>query len=568
MKRWKRIVPIVIAAAILCSVFWYLFVYDKDFTKDFLLNQARYFEKQSNHKIAAWIYDVAYRQSGSPAEVAIEMAEMYKSHGNYSKAEYTLSNAIAEESSLSLYIALCKTYVEQNKLLDAVSMLDNASGEMKVLLNDLRPSAPVSTPAPGFYNQSVKISVSSSTGTLYVSTDGEYPSIPEDAYRGELNLPLGESVLYAVSVGENGLVSPLSIFGFTLGGVIEPITLSDSQLDALVRQMLGKDANAQLLTSDLWVITTMTLPQSVTDPSVLQYFPNLTSLTIENNSFSSLQVLSNLTELETLTISGCPVSAQDLSVIGTLPKLKNLTLADCTITNLQGLSNAHGLKYLNLSKNAIQDASALSFMSELETLDLSHNAVTNLSYFSALTNLKELNVSHNLLTSVVPLSGCTSLVRLNISNNTVADLTGLEELAHLTTLECSSSELKDAQALATVTSLAELILSHNSLSDISYLSSLSKLTYFDFSHNQISALPQWGEDSSLVVVNGANNKLTDISVLKNCKALNNVIMDNNKITSVNALAECHNLIQVDIVNNPVKDVSKLKEQSVIVNHTP
>lgn len=568
MKRWKRILPILLAVAILCSLVWYLFIYDKDFTKDFLLSQARYFEQQSNHRIASWIYDIAYRQSGSPAEIAIEMAQMYKSHGNYSKAEYTLSNAIAEEGSLPLYLALCNTYVEQNKLLDAVSMLDNASDEIKSQLKDLRPSAPTSTHASGFYNQTVKISLSSSAGTLYVSTDGEYPSIPEDLYTGELSLPLGETVLYAVSVAENGLVSPLSIFGYTLGGVVEPITLADTQLDAQVRQLLGKDATAQLLTSDLWTITSLTVPQSVTDYSVLQYFPSLTSLTIENASFSSLQVLSGLTGLETLTITGSTVSSQDLSVIGNLPKLKNLTLSNCAITNLQGLSNAHQLTHLNLSSNTIRDASALSFMSELKVLDLSHNAISNLSYLSALTGLQELNVSYNLLTSVVPLSGCTSLVKLDISHNSIEDLTGLEALAHLTTLESSHNELKDIQALSSITSLAELILAHNKLSDISCLSSLSGLTYFDFSHNQIPALPQFTEDSSLVVINGANNQLSDISGLKVCNALNNVIMDNNKITSVDALAECHNLIQVDITNNPVKNVRKLTDQSIIVNYTP
>ena len=126
MKRaLKRILPILLGIVVIVSIVWYLFVYDRDFTRDMLLTQARFFEGQGNHTVAAWLYDQAYRQSEDNESVAIELAEQFKAAGNYTKAEYTLSNAIADGGSAELYVALCKTYVEQDKLLDAVTMLDN-----------------------------------------------------------------------------------------------------------------------------------------------------------------------------------------------------------------------------------------------------------------------------------------------------------------------------------------------------------------------------------------------------------------------------------------------------------
>lgn len=125
MKKFLRaFVPIVLVLAIIACLGWYLFIYDREFTRDILLQGARYFENRSEHEAAAWFYDLAYRQAGDNDAVAIELAEQYKSTGNYTKAEYTLTNAIADGGGAELYIALCKTYIEQDKILDAVKLMD------------------------------------------------------------------------------------------------------------------------------------------------------------------------------------------------------------------------------------------------------------------------------------------------------------------------------------------------------------------------------------------------------------------------------------------------------------
>ena len=55
----KRILPILLVIVVIASIAWYLFVYDRDFTRDLLLQQARLFERNGKHDVAAWLYDQA-----------------------------------------------------------------------------------------------------------------------------------------------------------------------------------------------------------------------------------------------------------------------------------------------------------------------------------------------------------------------------------------------------------------------------------------------------------------------------------------------------------------------------
>ncbi len=568
-STWKRILPILLLIVTLCSIVWYLFVYDRTFTKDMLIRQARYFEQEGSHQIAAWLYDAAYLQSGSSEDVAIELSDLFKAHDNYSKAEHTLSKAISDHPTVNLYIALCNIYLEQNKLLDAVTMLDSISDpEIKMQLDQLRPAAPTPSVPPGYYAQYLTVQVQSTEGALYVSGDGEYPSTKDDAYTGGVTLVGGENKIYALSVGENGLVSPLSIFTYTVGGVIEEVTLSESALDRLVRDTLGFSDDYRLMTSDLWKITSLVFPKDAGSISDLQYFPYLTELTINGGSYESASILSALYNLEKLSVTGVNLSAQDLNNIAQLPNLKELTLTKCGLSSIENLAGAQNLQYLNLSRNTIRDLTALSFMSDLHTLDLSHNAVINLSYLSALTNLKNLNVANNKLASLVPLVGCTALEKLDISYNDIGNLTGIENLKKLKELTASGNNMTDLDILSGCTQLTHLTVSDNSLLNINTVTKLPLLEYLDFSYNEVKKLPQWTKSNNLIHIDGAHNQISSVSNLKNCLKLNIVIMNSNKISKIDDLVKCPELVRVDVTANPVKNVSKLTAMEIIVIYTP
>ena len=124
-KLFKTLLIILLLIAILSSLAWYVFVYDRSFVRDLLITSARTCANMGYSSASSMFYDWAYTHSDQDESVAIELANQYKEEGNFTKAEYTLANAIADGGTSELYIALCKTYVEQDKLLDAVTMLDN-----------------------------------------------------------------------------------------------------------------------------------------------------------------------------------------------------------------------------------------------------------------------------------------------------------------------------------------------------------------------------------------------------------------------------------------------------------
>ena len=76
-KVLKFLVPLIMIAVIATSVVWYLFIYDREFTRDTLLSQARFQDEHGNSRLSAWFYDMAYSFSGHDENVAIELANQY-----------------------------------------------------------------------------------------------------------------------------------------------------------------------------------------------------------------------------------------------------------------------------------------------------------------------------------------------------------------------------------------------------------------------------------------------------------------------------------------------------------
>ncbi len=568
-KITKIIVPFLLVLLILGSIVWYLFVYDRAFTLDFLLKQARYQDTYGNSRLSSLFYDMAYDFSGQDENVSIELAEQYKADGNYTKAEATLSRAVQDGGTLELYIALCETYVEQDKLLDAVNMLNNVTDPaIAQALESMRPAAPTANYEPGFYNQYIKLELISDGGTLFYTTKKDYPSIHGDIYSEALSLPGGETTVYAITVGDNGLVSPLSVLGYTVAGVIEPAVFMDPAMEAAVRAVLKADAEDVLYTDDLWVITEFTVPEDVTIFEDLALLPGLEKLIIHNNDIGTLGYLSNLSKLQQLDLTGSRFPAEELSFLANLPELQKLTMADCGLSTIAALTNAQNLTSLDLSNNTLRNLDALSSMTTLTELKLGHNAVTNLSALSTLSNLEILDVSFNALTSLAPIATSQKLTWLDAGNNQLATVSGVDNLPALDYLSVEYNKLTDVSALASCTALTELSISGNQLTDISALSTLVNLDIFDFSYNEVTALPAWPSSSNLRIIDGSYNALESIAPLKGMQKLSYVYMDYNKLTSVDDIAECFCLVQVNVYGNEIEDVSALTEHDIIVNYDP
>lgn len=575
-KFFKIIIPIILVIVILASIGWYLFIYDRDFTRDMLLESARYFDDRGNHAISAWFYDRAYEQAVDNDTVAIELAEQHKADGNYTKAEYTLTRAISDGASAELYIALCKTYAEQDKLLDIVKLLDSVLDEsstvdpqVKQELQALRPVAPTCSPAAGFYSQYIDAAVAAETGTLYVSPKGEYPSIHDTPYSEPIKLADGENTIFAIAVSEEGLVSPLSVFGYTIGGVIEEVTFADAAMETAVRLHLGVDENVTLYTNDLWDLSYFTVPSDAKDISDLRHMIFVEDLAIDSVPSGQLSYLSNLSNLVSLQIRNTAVSTDDLKLIGALPNLQNLTLSGCGLSTAAGLETATSLVYLDLSQNTIRDLTPMETITGLQTLILNHNAVNDLTALSNLKELRMLDVGYNLLSSISPIFNCPALTNLNAESNTLTSLTGIEKLSSLQILNLAGNTLSDLSPLAGCIGIQELNASENFLTDITPLSALNQLQILNFSRNNVTALPDFETSCALITIDGSHNQLTSLEALEGLENLNNVFMDyNEELESVDPLVNCPRIIQVKVYGTKVAEVSALLEMDVIVEFDP
>lgn len=567
-KIVKWLIPILLVCLLIGSAGWYMFVYDRATVQDFLTAQARRCAEAGNYKAATWFYNQSYQLASGDGNVAIELANIYSAAGNYTKAESTLTKAIADGGDAELYIALCRVYVQQDKLLDAVNMLDNISNSaIKAQLDAQRPTTPAADQEPGLYHEYIALSFASNAEEIYVTTDGSYPSTEKNRFSEPVTLPAGETRLYAVAIGENGLVSPLADLVYTVGGVVEAVTLTDPAVDAAIRGQLLFGSDTALYTDDLWEISEFTLPAEAESVEDLKLLTHLTKLVVQERTLESLDFLSGMSMLETLDLRGCRLPV-DLSAIGALPGLKTLNLSNCALSSISSLALATGLTELDVSNNAIGDVSVLGGMPLLSVVNLAHNAVTDLSCVASLPQLTKLDVSYNSIASVGPVGVCTLLKELNLTNNQVSDISALASLTSLTHFYAGYNKLTNVQVLAGCVGLQELNLSHNALTDISALSTLNNLVVFDFSYNEITAMPALSKECALNTVNGEYNPLESISVLGGMPKLAYVYMDYTGISDISFLKSCSNLTQVNVYGTNVTDVYELLDMGVLVHYNP
>ena len=552
MKRvLKIVIPLVVVLALLGTAAWFFLSFRADLTAGFLRGQAAKMVERERYSRAVTYYNWAWQLDPENQEIPLALAEAYAGSGNYTKAEYTLVRAIsARPQDVDLYVALCQVYVAQDKLLDAVQMLDRTSdASVKAALDELRPAAPVLSPENGYYTEYIEVTADGGGNAVYLSIDGDYPSMEDDAYTGPVTLPGGETMVMAVAVDENQMVSQAVQNGYTIGGVVEPVTLNDPAIDAAVREQLGMTAGETLMTDDLWSIAELTLPDTVADLADLSHFTGLTTLTIQNVSGLDFSVLSQLTALQTLDLSGCTISTGSLDAIAGLTGLRVLRLNNCALTDINALSQLTALTELQLANNSLTDIGVTSLMLDLETVTLTNNPVTSIAGLSACTKLKSLDISGCSVTSIASLSGKTALETLLAGNNQIADLSPLEGC----------------------TALAVLEVPYNLVSDISVLAQLPALTRFVGNNNQITAVPDFDEETSkLQYIQLDYNEVADLAGLQGINSLNYVYADYNQVETILPLKNNINLIQINVWDNPIpeEEVKSLQENSIIVNYNP
>lgn len=165
------------------------------------------------------------------------------------------------------------------------------------------------------------------------------------------------------------------------------------------------------------------------DMSPIKAFTHLRELSLSyTNRINKITGLENLTELETLDLSGNKIE------------------------KIEGLENLTKLKLLDLSSNGlgfdgyIKKVEGLSSLTRLECLYLHHNEIEEIKEIDTLSNLKKLTLSTR-LTEFPDLTSLQSLEQLSITGefNRVESLSGLKHL-HTIRIE-SEKEIENIEEL-------------------------------------------------------------------------------------------------------------------------
>ena len=563
-KLLITLLVLVLAAALLFGLYYFLWT-----PENFAALGARAM-RAGNYSRAVSRYSTAVELDPDNAEYVIALADACVADGSYTMAERTLVSALRIAPSTELYLKLSATYVAQDKLLDAQQMLDNINNAaIRAEIDAMRPAAPALTPEGGEFSEYITVTVAHADGPAYVSLDKQYPSLASGPCTEPVALPAGATHLSAVVVGENGLVSPLTEADYLIVGVIEEVTFQDSALEACVREQLSLPEGTRIMTSDLWTVTELTVPEEVSDYSDLRHFIHLKSLTIHGSSVEDYSFLSSLTELETLDLSGSLVSAETLGYIGALPKLNALTLSGCGLSNILPLADAETITVLDLSDNSISDIGALSAFTGLTHANLNRNAIASLEPLRGLSALQELNAAENKLTSLDPLSACKQLKILDISSNAVTSIAPLAPMRELVALSAGGNALTDASGLAGCISLERLDLSNNQLTNVDAIKNLTNLTRLDFSRNSVAQIPDLSGAAKLQQFYASyNSELADISSLAGLAALNYVDVDYTDVAEIEFLKDCPNLVQINAFGTKVTNAKTLTDMGIIVRYDP
>jgi internalin A len=508
---------------------------------------------------AAGLFAKVLESSPRDEKLRLKVCDLYRDAGNFSRAEFTLTSGLRDVGpSAALYKRLCALYVEQDKLYDAVDLLDSIrSPAARDAIEKERPAPPVFTPPGGHYTGRFEAALSVQDGLLiYVSWTGGIPSVTDGLYAQPVAVGPGITRVKAVAVDPGGLVSKWAETEYTMDSVVDPVTFADPALEAAIRRHIGRP-DGLLYTSDLWGIIELNVPEEASYRTLddLQYCPGLQTLVLTGDlNRCDISVLPRLTELTSLSLRAFGINSIDLEIIGLCEGLETLSLPENNIGPVKPLAALTRLTALDLSSNSILDISPLAALASLETLRVKQNAVQDLSPLSALAGLRELHAAQNILDSLRGIEKLTSLEILDCSFNAnlsnISEVSGLTGLTRLSADHCRINALPD---LSKLQALDELYLGSNQIAALSGIEGLINLSVLSAPENDITSLAPLGGVFGLIEIDVSHNGVSSVEPLRGLPSLVTVRVEYNRLSTMLPLKDCPSLKAFYAFGNTLTD---------------
>jgi tetratricopeptide (TPR) repeat protein len=505
---------------------------------------------------AAGLYARILERTPRDEPLRLKVCDLYRDAGNFSRAEYTLLSGLRKAGpSNALYRRLSALFVEQDKLLDAVELLDGIrDSTIGENIEESRPSPPEFSLPSGVYEERIDVGLTADASEIYLSLTGDYPSVLTGLYTAPLPLGPGATRLKAVAVSADGLVSEWAEAEYLLENIIDPVIFADAAMETALRNAIGKP-EGQVFTDDLWGIEELILdegPAGYKSLDDLRHCPRLRILKlVGEHNLTGMENVPPLEFLEELSLDSMGIDSGSLEWVASCANLQRLYLPNNGIGPLSALSALSGLTVLDLRSNSVLDLSPLRGMTGLQYLGLSQNTISDLSPLSALTSLHTLHLDRNRVLSLQGLEGMLRLETLTISYNPVTSLEQVTGLTALAELHASNCQIGALPNLTRLTALRELSVASNGLTGLEGVP--AHLRTLNASHNSISSLASLGGLTSLSTLNLSNNQIESVSALRGLPALTTLRVENNLLKSLTPLKECPSLRRVYAFGNSITD---------------
>ncbi|MCL2083855.1 MAG: leucine-rich repeat domain-containing protein [Oscillospiraceae bacterium] len=528
----------------------------------------------------------------NPKDLGLRMRliELYIGQGNFSRAEYMLEHGMREQGGQAeLYRLLCDVYVMQDKLLDAVSLLNNLPNpRIQEQLDAERPAPPVLTPPPGDYRELPSLTVWAGEGQRsFVTIDGKIPSVEKNLYTEPIQLPQGYVEVQAVSVGADGLVSDWAVGVYRVDDVRERVFFAEPAIETHARALIGIP-EGEIVSGLLQNIAELIIPEAHGYKTLddIKWFPGLRTLWLQGtgDTHTDISALAGLPDITSLRLSDMGIDSMDLDAVGALEYLEYLDLSHNQIATLGNLAHLTSLTYLALTGNSITDLTPLSGMTLMNDLDLGDNGIEETQPLSEMTLLTRLDMEGNRVRDLQGLSGMAELRSLNLSRNSIVSLEPLAGLQALTGLSLShnkemyrmelisvsddgddpEAEIEDGAPseaeyyntltpLGRLTGLKTLLLDACGIGEIAPLAPLTGLERLSLNDNALTSLADVQGMTAMIELSANRNAITSLRPLQGMSKLQTLHIEYNGMPSLIAIRELPSLKTVYAFGNPLTE---------------
>ncbi len=287
------------------------------------------------------------------------------------------------------------------------------------------------------------------------------------------------------------------------------VNIPDAYLKTALQNLLNLSSDSAITVENMFSLTgSLNLAgMSISNLTGLEYAINVTSISLGNNSVTSLEPLKNLYKLKNLDYSNNNVKAVP-SWIFDMQSLESVNGSANGSTVFSSGPSAENtvLKSMYFENNKFTSVPDLSLCTSLEILSLSNNEFTQFpSNLLSLTKLQMLNLANNEISTVPDLSALTSLNTINFDGNNLTEFpSGLEKLSSLQQISVSGNQITQIpDSISSNSSLQILLISMNNIETLpESLSNSSSLKVLDISLNNIDL------NENANVINALSRKLS------------------------------------------------------------